>query len=257
MVEVNRLADLVLCLLQVIGQGAVPVVDPDQQYAVVHLVRDGAFAGLLPDMGNLGKRDLRPAGGGQHQIPKCLGTVAGILGEPHGNVIRPVGHIDRADRGAADPGLDQVGDVGYVDAVAGSRLPVDVDGDLRDRGFLEYGRIRRALDAVQHVDDLSADAAQFLEIIADNADDQRAVRTTDRIVDHIDDRLADADGEPRQLLQAGIELAQELRLGLALGPGIVGFQADRGFDVGRGPGIGSVIGTAELGDGIGYLGEFA
>jgi hypothetical protein len=68
---------------------------------------------------------------------------------------------------AADPGLDQAGYVGYVYAVAGSLLPVDVDGDLGNRGFLEYGCVRRAPNAVQYIDYLAADAAQFLEIVAD------------------------------------------------------------------------------------------
>ena len=53
--------------------------------------------------------------------------------------------------------------------------------------------LRGAGDAVQHLDDLAADAAQLVEVVADNADDQRAVRAADHVVDHVDDRLADAD----------------------------------------------------------------
>ncbi len=166
----HRLADLALCLRQVIGQGAVPVVDSYEQFAAPHLVSDVAFAGLLLDMGHLRKRDLCASGGSQHQIPKGLGIVAGILREPHGNVVCAVGHIDRADRCAADPGLDQVGDIRYVDAIAGSGFAVDVDGDLGNRRLLKDRGVRRAPDAVQYVDDLAADAAQLIEVVADNAD---------------------------------------------------------------------------------------
>ena len=130
------------------------------------------------------------------KIAKCLRIIAGILRKPHGNVVRPVGHIDRADRCAANPGLNQVGDIRYVDAVAGSRFAVDVDSDLGNRRLLKDRGVRRAPDAVQYVDDLVADAAQLIEVVADNADDQRAVGAADRIVDHIDDWLADTDGEP-------------------------------------------------------------
>ena len=94
---------------------------------------------LQPDVGDLRKGDLRAAGGGQHQIAEGLRAVAGVLREPHRDVVGAVGHIDLADRRAANPGLDQVGDVGDVDAVAGRRCAVDVDGDLRNRRLLEDG----------------------------------------------------------------------------------------------------------------------
>ena len=110
---------------------------------------------------------------------------------------------------------------------------------------------------MQYVDDSSADTAQFIEIVADNADDQRAVGAADRIVDHIDDRLADADRKSRQLLQTGVEPAQEFRLSIPFGPGIVRLQTDGGFDVGRRPCIGAVVAAAKLCDSIGYFGKFA
>ena len=43
-VEVDRLVDPALGLREIVGQGAVPVVDPHEQIAVAHFVRDGALA---------------------------------------------------------------------------------------------------------------------------------------------------------------------------------------------------------------------
>src|SRR5208283_3376916 len=140
----------------------------------------------------------------------------GILRKPHGNVVRAVGDIDLTNRRPANACLDQAGNVGYVNAVARCCCTVDVDSDLGNRRLLKYGRLRRALDAAQYAHDLSSDTAHFIEIVANNVDDQRAVRTTYRIVDHVDDRLTNADGgESRQMLQAHIEFLQKLRLGLA------------------------------------------
>ena len=63
--------------------------------------------------------------------------------------------------------------------------------------------------------------------------------------------------DPGQLVQARIELSQEVRLGLALRPGVVGRQPDRSLDVRGRPGIDGGILAAELGDDIGDLRKFA
>jgi hypothetical protein len=95
------------------------------------------------------------------------------------------------------------------------------------------------------------------EVVAVDAQHQRAVRAADHVVFTIDDRLADTDGDARQLLQARVELAQELRLGFVVGPAAVRRQADPRFDVRGRPWIGAGIVAAELGHDVRHLGELA
>ena len=56
---------------------------------------------------------------------------------------------------------------------------------------------------IEHADDLLADAAQLVQVIAVDLDDQRAVRAADQVIDAVDDGLADADGIAGQILARG------------------------------------------------------
>ena len=58
------------------------------------------------------------------------------------------------------------------------------------------------------------------------------------------------------MLKAGVEPGEEHVPRLALGPGVVWFQTDGRFDVGRRPRVGSVIAASKLGDGVRYFGKF-
>ena len=59
------------------------------------------------------------------QIADRLGAVA-VLPETHRDVVMPLADEHLADGDAADPGLDQVGDVADIDAVARGRFAVDL-----------------------------------------------------------------------------------------------------------------------------------
>ncbi len=60
-VVLHRLINFAFRFGQVIGEGAVPVIDPHQQGAAGHFMRDSAFAGPKLDAGDLGERNLCPA----------------------------------------------------------------------------------------------------------------------------------------------------------------------------------------------------
>ena len=176
--------------------------------------------------------------------------------EAHGHVVDAVSDIDLGDRRAADAGLDQIGDVGDIDAVARGRGAIGLDRDLRERRFLEDRCLRGAPGIAQDVDDLAGDAAIFREIVAHDPDHQRAVRAADQVEHHVADRLVDPDVEPGQLVQARIELAHEVRLGLALRPSVVGRQPDRRLDVRGRPGVDGGVLAAELGHDIADFRKF-
>ena len=53
-VEMDGPADPFLSILKIVGEGSVPIVDPDEKLPVAHLVGDGALARLEPDVGDLG-----------------------------------------------------------------------------------------------------------------------------------------------------------------------------------------------------------
>ena len=91
--------------------------------------------------GDLRQRNERAVARGQHQVPDRLGTVARLGREAHRHVVVALADEHLADGLAADAGLDQVGDVGDIDAVARRRLAIDLDRDLRQRRVLVDRRI--------------------------------------------------------------------------------------------------------------------
>ncbi len=71
----------------------------------------------------------------------------------------------------------------------------------------------------------------------------------DQIIDTVDDGLADADVKAGQLFgKVGGQPVDERLLAFAPRPGVIGLEADRGLDVGHGPGVGAVVVAADLSD---------
>ena len=184
------------------GRVAVLVVELHQQIAMVHLAIDHAFAGLQFDLRDLRQRNERAVARRQHKIPDRLRTVARIGRKAHRHIVVAFADEDLADGAAADPGADQIGDVRNIDAVARRRFAIDLDRDLRQRRVLVDGRIGDAGNGMHQGDDVLADAAQLVEIVAEHLDGERAVRI-EHLVEHaVDDRLAECDLEARQLRRA-------------------------------------------------------
>ncbi len=255
-VELHVLSDPALRFREIGHEIAVGRVDPNRQVAVVHLARDRALAVAHRDLRHLRQRNLRAARRGQRQGAERFHVVAGAGREPHRHVVDAVAHIDLGDGGAADAGLDQAGDVGNVDAVASGRGAVDLDGDLRHRRFLENRCARRAADVSQFIDDVAADAAHLIEVVADDKDHQRAVSAALEVVDHVADRLADPDRVPGHLQEAIVQFLDEVLLGFARRPGVVGREPDRRLDVRGRPGVEALVAAPELGDDIGDFRKF-
>ena len=97
-----------------------------------------------------------------NRLPSASRRVAGVLRESHRQRIGSFTDIHRRDRRLADAGLDDVLHVGHVHAVARGLFVIQLDLHLRDRRLLENRGAGGALDAVEHVDDLAADAAQLI-----------------------------------------------------------------------------------------------
>src|SRR5208282_6645689 len=110
-------------------------------------------------------------GGSQYEATEGLRAVPCLLREAHGNIVGAVGHIDRAHGRPAHSGLDEVCDIRDIDAVSRGGCTVDVDDDLRNGRLLEDGCARRTRNGVEHLDDPVSDTPQFVEVVADYADD--------------------------------------------------------------------------------------
>ena len=141
-----------------------------------------------------------------------------MKGKAHRHVVAAVVHVNLPDGGAADSDLDQIRNIGNVNAIARRRGAIDMEGDLRNRRLLHDRRLSRAFHRLQRGDDFVSDAARLLEVFAENLDHHCAVSAADEIIDIVDDRLAHADIHSRKLIEALCQLGDELFLRLAIGP---------------------------------------
>src|SRR5712672_3849362 len=224
---------------------------------MVHLARDGAFAGLQPHLRDLRDRNQGAARRREHQVSDRLGTAARRRRKTDGRVVSPFTDEHLAHRVATDSGLDQVRDVRDVDAVTGGGRAIDFDGDLRQRRLLVDRYIGRAGRGFENANDLFSDPAQLVEVVAEYLDDELAVRAGDLVVDAVDHGLAEPDIESGHRVEFRGHTRDQLLLGFAGRPGAVGVKADAGFDMRRRPRISAVVVSPELGDDVGYFGEFA
>ena len=125
------------------------IVELHQQIAVIHLAIDHALAGLQLDLRDLRQRNERAVARREHEIPDRLRAVARIGREADGHVVVAFADEHLADGAAADPGADQIGDVGDVDAVARRRFAIDLDRNLRQRRVLVDRRVGDAGNGVE------------------------------------------------------------------------------------------------------------
>src|SRR5262249_50968761 len=172
-------------------------------------------------------------------------------------VISPFANKHLAHGVATDPGFDQVRNVRDIDTVTGGGGTVDLDGDLRQRRLLVDRHVGGAGRGLENVDNLFFDAAPPVEVVAQDLDDQLAVRAGDLVVDPIDHGLAKPDIESGHCAESRGHARDQIPFGFAGWPSVVGVKADACFDVRRRPRIGTVIVPSQLGYDVGYLGELA
>jgi hypothetical protein len=232
---------------------AVSQIDAYGQIPPVVLARDYGFPVVLGDVGDLRQRNPSSARAGEREIAESIKIAPRAQGKAYRQVVNAVTDIDLRDRGASHPILNEIRDVGNVDSVARGRDTIGFYRDLGQRRLLEDGCLRGATNVAQDIDDLARDPAILVEIITEHLDDQQAVRPADQVVDHVADRLIDADVDPGKLEQARIELAEKVGLGFSLGPSVVRRKADGRLDVRGRPGVDRGIFTAELSDDVGHL----
>ena len=70
------------------------------------------------------------------RLPIASGLLRTLRRKADRRVIAPLADEDLADGAAADAGLDQVGNIGDIDAVARRGLAIDLDRDLGQRRLL-------------------------------------------------------------------------------------------------------------------------
>ena len=255
-VELDLLGDGFLGVGHQLRQAAVFEIEFHAEITAVHVAVDRAFARLQLDLRELRERHQRAAARRQDQVADGRRAVARFFREAHGNVVGAVPDEQLAHRTAADPVLDQVGDVGDVDPVPCRRLAIDLDGNLGEWWRFLDQDVGRAGHRLERLGDVVADPAQLGEIVAVDPDRKVAVRLEYVVLHAVDDRLAESDLVAGQLGQALAHAADQVLLGLATRPGGVGPQRDAGLDMRRRPGIGAVIVAAHVSDHLLHLGKF-
>src|SRR5207237_1282679 len=116
----------------------------------------------------------------------------------------PLPDEDLTDGAASDAELDQVRNIRDIDAVARRGRSIDLDGDL--------GKRRKLIDIEHNVggagyilenpDDVLADPAHLIEIVAEDSHNELAVHVKNGIGDALNDGLADVEVIARQAPQA-------------------------------------------------------
>ena len=104
--------------------------------------------------------------------------------------------------------------------------------------------------------DHPGDVARLGKVVAEDLDDQIAVRTGQLVEYAVDHRLRETDLDAGQFAKALGHLGDQLLLVHPRGPGVVGVQRDSAFDVRRRPRIGAVVVAPELRDDVLDLLEF-
>src|SRR6266550_1466950 len=122
--------------------------------ALVHGPGDRALAGLQFDARDLAQGNECAATGCKNQVADRVTAVANRLGEADRDIVAPFADENPAYGTAANSGLDQVGDVGDIDAISRGSLPIDLDDNLRQRGLLVEFDISCARDISENIDDL-------------------------------------------------------------------------------------------------------
>src|SRR5262249_53076121 len=236
-IEGHLLGNALAGLRQEPRQVAAPVVELQRDVARIHPTGDGAFAQLQLDAGDLRERHERAAARGEQQASDRIRAVAGGFGKSDGGVVAPFADEDLTPRAAADADLDQVRHVCNIDAVARCRRAIDLDGELRQWGLLVdiEPHVLRAWHALQYLDDLFSDAAQLIEVVAKDSDDELAVHVEDAVGDALDDRLADMDFDARQLAEPRGHALNQTGHAAACGPLGARSQSNVGFNVRRRP----------------------
>src|SRR6516225_170934 len=135
---------------------------------MVHLTRDSAFAGLQFDLRDLRERDQRTAACRHYELADGFGTVARVRGKSHGSIVAAFANEQLAHCPTANSDLDEVSDLGNVDAIARRRGAIDLDNDLWKRGLLLDCNVARARDCLQHLYNFPAEAPQLVEVVAKN-----------------------------------------------------------------------------------------
>ena len=178
-------------------------VELHRQVAPVRLAGDGALAGAQRDLRHLRERDARAARRGEREVADRLRAVAHAGDEAHRDVVALLAEEELPHRPAADADLDQVGDVGDVDAEARRRLAVHLDLKLRQRRLLVDGHVHRAGRRLERRHHLLRHAARLGEVVAVDLHHELAVRAGDLVVDAVDHRLREADRDARGCARSG------------------------------------------------------
>src|SRR6516165_2064485 len=197
----------------------------------VHLASDCAFTGLKYHLCDLRDWNKGAIAGRQDQVPDRLGIVARRWRKADGRVVSPFANEHLAYGIATNPGLDQIRNVRDVDSVTGGGRAVNLDGDLRQRRLLVNRHVCRPGCGFEDVDDFFCDAAQLVDIVAEDLDDELAVGAGDLVVDPVDHGLAETYIKSWHFMKPVRHARDQIPFGFAGGPSVVGVKADACFDM--------------------------
>ena len=253
MVIVHFFIDQAVSLVQELGQVYATQVDMDGQVAPVHLAGDGTGSGRHLHLCHLREGDLCTCPIRKQQVTNTFGRVTAGIVETADHIITFTSDEYLRDRLPTDCQLDHIGYIGEVKAILRDTVAVGDDLQLRKWRFLVDSNIGSSGDRTQHIHHLIGDMAGIGDIIAIYLYGQVAMCTGNLIHYHVNDRLREADGITRHSRKLFRHFLDQVGLCLAELPGIVRFQTDSAFDMGKGESFGSLIVTPDLGH---YIGDF-
>src|SRR4029079_2800576 len=152
-------------------------VELDRDAALVHPARDGALAKLTLNASHLRERHQGTAARREEEAADRFRGVARGFRKLHRRSLVPLTDEHLTDGTAADACLDEIRNVGDIYAVPRCGRAVDLDSELRQRRLLVdiEGGIYRAGHGLQGCNDVIADAAHLVEVVAEDAHDELAV----------------------------------------------------------------------------------
>src|SRR5882724_11328844 len=115
-----------------------------------------------------------------------FGVIAYPLLEPDCHIISSVIDEYLAYGSAANTRLDEIRDVGDIDAIPRRRLAIDRNGDLPQRWPVVNQDIGGARHRVEYIGYVPPDSAQFIEIVTEYFYPKLAVRLENLVLDAVE-----------------------------------------------------------------------
>src|SRR5262249_32152056 len=196
----------------------------DRDAAEIGFPEDLGQALGLGDLGELDQRDALATGRTDRQIGQA-GEWITALSELHDDGEAPFSLEELRDRPPLGRRFDGVLHVLDVDAVAGGRLSVDDDLELRLTYETIVVEVGHASHAVEHARDLASLRLQHEDVGAEDLDGELAFHAGQRLVHVVFDRLGEVRRDALDVADGGSHRIDELLL-VAVAPLLTWLEPD-------------------------------